>query len=281
MKILSLLLVWFWCGHSLAAPALWSAIKGEQQLWLFGSIHIADERLTVLPAPLLRSLQQSDRLFLEVNPAAITPAELAPFLTMSVDDSWHRRLGTSLANQLEQHLDELALSPLKSLPPWFAALQLTQARTKALGFTSAQGVEMQVMSLAQRRQLPISGLESPTLVFSLLASLPERQLEADFVRHTLNELGQIQEHLEQLLGTWQNGDEQALLALLRNEQSPALGQFIEQELLLSRNRLWLDHLENQAPKKSLLVVGALHLYGEHGLLRLLEQDGYALKRVVE
>ncbi|MBM7457094.1 hypothetical protein HNR62_002996 [Oceanisphaera litoralis] len=279
MKILSLLLVWLWCGHSLAAPALWSATRDEQQLWLFGSVHMADERLAVLPAPLLRSLQQSERLFLEVNPAAITPADLAPFLTMAADDNWRRRLGTSLANQLEQHLDAPTLSPLKSLPPWFAALQLTQARAQALGFSSTQGIDMQVMNLAQQRQLPISGLESPTLVFSLLASLPERQLEADFVRHTLNELGQIEQHLEQLLDTWQSGDEQALLALLRNEQSPALGQFIERELLLARNRLWLDHLEHQAPKKALLVVGALHLYGEHGLLRLLEQDGYALKKV--
>ncbi|NLJ92139.1 MAG: TraB/GumN family protein, partial [Aeromonadales bacterium] len=30
---------------------------------------------------------------------------------------------------------------------------------------------------------------------------------------------------------------------------------------------------------ALLVVGALHLYGEHGLIKLLKQQGYALKRL--
>ncbi|GHA30250.1 TraB/GumN family protein [Oceanisphaera arctica] len=279
MKILSLLLVWLWSSHSLAAPTLWSATKPGQQLWLFGSVHIADGRLDSLPAPLLQSLKQSERLFLEVDPATVTPAALAPFLSMPPGDSWHRRLGAPLANQLEQYFDQPALSLLKYLPPWFAVLQLTQARAMALGFAGAQGVDMQVMRMAQQQQLPISGLESPDLVFSLLASLPERQLEADFVRHTLDELDELQQHLERLLDTWQSGDEQALLALLHNEQSPTLSHFIEQELLLSRNRLWLKQLKSQSPKKALLVVGALHLYGEHGLLRLLEQDGYILHKV--
>ncbi len=281
MKILPFLVLWLWCSHSLAAPALWSATKPGQQLWLFGSVHIADKRLTELPTPLLRSLQQSEQLFLEVDPATITPAALAPFLSMPPGDSWRSRLGAPLAGELELAIDDMALSPLKSLPPWFAALQLTQARAKDLGFASAQGVDMKIMNLARQQHIPILGLESPGLVFGLLASLPERQLEADFVRHTLNELNDLQQHLDQLLETWRAGDEQALLALLRTEQSPPLNRFIEQDLLLSRNRLWLDHLEDQDPKKALLVVGALHLYGEHGLLQLLEQDGYTLEKIAD
>lgn len=279
MKIFSLFMLWLWSSITLAAPALWSATKAGQQLWLFGSIHLADKRLTSLPAPLLHSLQQSEQLFLEVDQDTLSPSTLAPFLTMSPGDSWHDRLGTPLADELTLAINDMALSPLTSLPPWFAVLQLTQARAQSLGFTSDQGVDMQVMRLAKQRQLPIRGLESPDVVFSMLASLPERQLEADFVRHTLNELNDLQPHLERLLDTWQSGDEQALLSLLRTEQSLSLNRFIEQDLLLSRNRLWLDHLESQAPQKALLVVGALHLYGEHGLLKLLEQDGYTLNKI--
>lgn len=279
MKILPFLVLWLWCSHSLAAPALWSATKAGQQLWLFGSIHLADQRLSSLPPTLLHSLQQSEQLFLEVDPGTISPATLAPFLSMPPGDSWHSRLGAPLAAELERAVDDMALSPLKPLPPWFAVLQLTQARAQRLGFASARGVDMQMMELARQQHIPVRGLESPGLVFGLLASLPERQLEADFVRHTLDELDDLQQHLDQLLATWQAGDEQALLSLLRTEQSPPLNRFIEQDLLLSRNRLWLDHLKSQAPQKALLVVGALHLYGEHGLIRLLERDGYTLNKI--
>ena len=264
---------------TLAAPALWSATKADQQLWLFGSIHLADKRLTSLPPTLLHSLEQSEQLFLEVDPDTISPATLAPFLSMTPGDSWHARLGSPLADKLELAINDMALSPLKSLPPWFAALQLTQARALSLGFASDQGVDMQVMNLARQQHIPIQGLEAPDLVFGMLASLPERQLEADFVRHILNELNDLQQHLDQLLETWLAGDEQALLTLLRTEQSPPLNRFIEQDLLLSRNQLWLDNLKSQAPKKALLVVGALHLYGEHGLIRLLERDGYSLNKI--
>lgn len=278
-KLFSLLLLWCSSTYSLAAPALWSATKGEQQLWLFGSVHLADARLATLPEPLLNSLAQSKQLYLEVDPDTITPALLAPYLTMPANDTWPHRLGEPLANQLEQHIDKLGLVQLKQLSPWFAAMQLSQINAQRLGFSSGQGVDMQLLRLAQQQNIPVAGLESPTLVFDLMASLPERQLEQDFVRHTLAEQDNLAQQLDRLLTTWQSGDEHALLALLHDEQSPELSHFIEQELLLARNQHWLQELKHQAPQQALLVVGALHLYGEHGLLQLLQQAGYQIKKV--
>ena len=280
-KLFSLLLLWGCSSYSLAAPALWSATKGEQQLWLFGSIHLADARLGALPESLLQRLTQSEQLYLEVDPDTISSDMLAPYLVLPANETWQDRLGDSLATQLEQHLDALGLTQLKRFPPWFAAMQLSQVNAQRLGFSSSQGVDMQLLRQAKQQQVPVIGLESPSLVFELLASLPQRQLEQDFVRHTLAEQDDMGQHLEQLLTTWQSGDPQALLALLHDEQSPELSDFIEQELLLARNQLWLQLLERQAPQQALLVVGALHLYGEHGLLQLLQQAGYQLEQINE
>lgn len=278
IKLFSLLLLWS-SSYALAAPALWSATKGEQQLWLFGSVHLADARLGDLPSPLLQRLAQSEQLYLEVDPDTITPALLAPYLTLADNETWQARLGKPLATELEQHIDKLGLAQLKQLAPWFAAMQLSQINAQRLGFSSSQGVDMQLLRLAKQQQVPVTGLEPPTLVFELLSSLPGRQLEQDFVRHTLAEQEQLARQLDRLLTTWQSGDEQALMALLHDEQSPELSAFIEQELLLARNQHWLAKLKQQAPQKALLVVGALHLYGEHGLLQLLQQAGYQVKKV--
>ncbi|WP_417617702.1 TraB/GumN family protein [Oceanisphaera sp.] len=278
-KLFSFLLLWGYSSYSLAAPALWSATKGEQQLWLFGSIHLADARLGTLPEPLLQRLAQSEQLYLEVDPDTISPAMLAPYLALPANETWQDRLGEPLASQLELHLDGLGLTRLKRFPPWFAVMQLSQVKAQRLGFSSSQGVDMQLLHLAKQQAVPVLGLEPPTLVFELMASLPRRQLEQDFVRHTLAELDDLPRHLEQLFTTWQSGDEQALLALLHDEQSPELHAFIEQELLLARNQHWLHRLEQQAPQQALLVVGALHLYGEYGLLQLLQQAGYQLEQV--
>ena len=281
MKIFSFLLLWLCSGYSLAAPTLWSATKGEQQWWLFGSIHLADARLAQLPPALVARLQQSEHLYLEINPNAMTPQLLAPFLTLPAADTWQRRLGASLSQTLEQQLVALNLSHLTRLPPWFAAMQLSQALAQQQGFVSSQGVDMQLLQLAEQQGVAVSGLESPTLVFEIMASLAERNLEQDFVRHSLAEQTQLAEHLEQLFSTWQSGDEQALLALLDDQGSAELTEFIRQELLIARNKLWLAELQRQAPKEALIVVGALHLYGDQGLITLLQQDGYQLQKVRE
>ncbi|MCT7656626.1 TraB/GumN family protein [Oceanimonas sp. NS1] len=140
---------------------------------------------------------------------------------------------------------------------------------------------MRLRLRARQQGLPVAGLESPALAMSLLASLQDRGLEQDFVAHSLNELEQMQRHLDRLLETWLSGNEQALLALLQEQQSPALTAFIEDELLIRRNHLWLERLEQLAPSRALMVVGALHLYGERGLISMLRLAGYTLTRVEE
>ncbi|ART78863.1 TraB/GumN family protein [Oceanisphaera avium] len=285
MKIVSFLLLWLCTGYSVAAPALWSATKGSQQLWLFGSIHLADERLATLPKELLASLQHSQHLYLEVDPRDITPQVLAPFMTLdSANGSplqhWDSRLGKALSQQLRQDIIEQNLTPLTQLPPWLAVMQLSQAHAQRLGFSSEQGVDLQLLRAAEQQQLTISSLEPPTLVFELMANLVEQNLEADFVRHSLEEQAQLAEHLEALFSAWQRGDEAILFALLDDQGSPRLSDFIRQELLIARNHLWLSTLKQQAPKQALIVVGALHLYGEQGLIKLLNKDGYDLHKVL-
>lgn len=270
-------LLWLWCGSVLAAPALWQAQKGEQQLWLFGSVHIADERLSQLPAPVLKALDNSELLLLEIDPLTLKSSDFSHVITPNTH--WPERLGPELAAKLEQAVNASGQPMLRQLPPWFAALQLTQLKARELGFHTQQGVDMQLRLRARQQNLPVAGLESPALVMELLASLHERGLERDFITHSLDELEQMQPHLEHLLNTWLKGDEQALLALLQEEQSPALTGFIEQELLARRNHLWLERLEQLAPARALMVVGALHLYGEQGLIQLLENNGYTLNKV--
>ena len=277
MKRILHLLLWLWCGQTLAAPALWQATRDNQQLWLFGSVHIADERLATLPPPLLEAFEHSELLLLEVDPLTLRPDSFMHLIERNTD--WPARLGKRLARDLEQAVARSGRPALRQLPPWFAALQLTQLKAAELGFHNRQGVDMQLRLLAQDQQLPVSGLEQPALVMGLLASLHERGLERDFVAHSLEELEQLQDHLDHLLTAWLSGDEQALQALLQEQQSPALTGFIESELLNRRNHMWLTQLEQLAPQRALMVVGALHLYGDQGLISLLQQAGYTLNEV--
>ncbi|MNE69130.1 TraB family protein [compost metagenome] len=80
---------------------------------------------------------------------------------------------------------------------------------------------------------------------------------------------------------WQSGDQATLINLLKEEMAPPkLQAWLEQTLLAERNRNWLAKWST-LPNESFIVVGALHLYGEQGLLALLEQQGWRITALTE
>lgn len=279
MKLLWHCLLWLCCGQALAAPALWSATRDHQQLWLFGSIHLGDQRMAPLPPALTQALKQSRLLLMEVDPAQISMPQLVPLLTLGGNETWNDRLGRGLAAELRRTASAHGLGQLERLAPWFATLQLSQAKTRALGYTPELGIDGQIHRMAEQQGLPVRGLEPPSLVFELMSRLNEAGLEDDFVRHSLDEMAEMDTHLNELVNAWQNGDEQALQALLSQQQNPELSAFIEQQLLDRRNRLWLEQLTTMDAPEVLVVVGALHLYGERGLIAGLTEHGFTLKKM--
>jgi uncharacterized protein YbaP (TraB family) len=53
-----------------------------------------------------------------------------------------------------------------------------------------------------------------------------------------------------------------------------------EDLLFNRNRNWVAQMKEIMPSASaMFVVGAGHLPGEHGVIRLLENEGYKLEPV--
>ena len=66
---------------------------------------------------------------------------------------------------------------------------------------------------------------------------------------------------------------------LRNAE-PGLQAWLEQTLLAERNHNWLKKWST-LPNESFIVVGALHLYGDQGLLALLEQQGWRITPLTE
>ena len=77
-----------------------------------------------------------------------------------------------------------------------------------------------------------------------------------------------------MITAWRNGDAARLGALLSEEYKsfPALYRM----LVSDRNRRWMPQIEKllQEQQDYFVVVGALHLVGDGGLLELMRRDGY-------
>ncbi|RQM67244.1 TraB/GumN family protein [Aeromonas enteropelogenes] len=262
-----------------ADPAFYRVSKGDEQHWLMGSIHAGKPTLYPLPEPVERAWQQSRALVMEVDMNSISQEQWQGMASLTqLNDG--KSLKEYLPAELYQRtlmagarygLDEATLSPLR---PWFAAITLTQAAMAKTGFDSQLGIDQHFAGLAAKEGKPVVGFETLLEQLGYLASVGDNQTL--MLASTLDELPMLENAFTAVMKAWQQGDEATLINLLKEEMAPpALQSWMEQTLLAERNRNWLKKWPS-LPNESFIVVGALHLYGEQGLLAQLEQQGWRI-----
>ncbi|MDW4562511.1 MULTISPECIES: TraB/GumN family protein [Aeromonas] len=270
--------------NAYADPAFYRISKGNEQHWLLGSIHAGKPSLYPLPEPVERAWQQSRALVMEVDMTHISQAQWQEMgaITRLVDgktlkdhlpmDLYRRTLIAAGQNGLT----EAMLAPLR---PWFAAITLTQAALERTGYRGEFGVDQHFAKRANDGGKPIVGLETLLEQLGYLASVGDNQTL--MLESTLDELPELEKGFTEVMAAWQNGDQATLINLLKEEMAPPkLQAWLEQTLLAERNRNWVKKWPG-LPNESFIVVGALHLYGEQGLLALLEQQGWRITPLTE
>ncbi|WP_421167616.1 TraB/GumN family protein [Aeromonas dhakensis] len=269
---------------ALADPAFYRVSRGDQQHWLLGSIHAGKPSLYPLPDPIERAWQQSRALVLEVDLTHISQQQWQEMgaITRLVDgktlkehiplDLYRRTIIAAGQNGLTENM----LAPLR---PWFAAITLTQAALERTDFRSALGVDQHFAKQATDGGKPIIGFETLLEQLGYLASVGDNQTL--MLESTLDELPELEHGFREVMKAWEEGDEATLINLLKSEMAPPkLQAWLEQTLLAERNHNWLKKWST-LPNESFIVVGALHLYGDQGLLALLEQQGWRITPLTE
>jgi uncharacterized protein YbaP (TraB family) len=131
---------------------------------------------------------------------------------------------------------------------------------------------------AQADGKPTAGLETLPEELSGLVNLPpEDQLK--MLDQTLDELKDIKSEMHDVLSAWRTGDTARLAALLSTEYraQPSLYK----PLVIERNERWLPQLQEllRGNENAMVLVGALHLVGQGGLLEQLRKQGYSVKQL--
>jgi hypothetical protein len=85
---------------------------------------------------------------------------------------------------------------------------------------------------------------------------------------------------DELHAFWRTGDAEAIERLMVDElmaKTPVSGKLLNED----RNRRWIPQIEAllSGGEDTLVIVGALHLVGDVGLVELLRARGYSVERV--
>ena len=273
-------------ADSAGPVTMWMAEGITNRVYLLGSIHFLREQDHPLPRVIGDVYEDAETLYMELDMDDLDPL----FMQSTINRLGMLEEGTSLREVMGEELYteaaakaaelEIPLEMLERTEPWFAAITVEQLMLARIGFNPAYGVEMHLLKKASSDGKEILGLETVEQQLGYLDGL-SLGAQRELLMQTLAESAVIREIMDDLILAWRSGDIDYLEQTLLDEVSgyPELYDAV----VADRNRLWVNTIDELLDdgEDYLVIVGALHLVGEDGVPRLLEQRGVRITQMHE
>jgi uncharacterized protein YbaP (TraB family) len=259
---------------------LWEISKsGQQPAYLFGTIHSEDSAVVELPAPVRQAFDASNSVVLEMLMDAEAMIFSSTAMLMLDGRSLSDVLGMPLYKQVAEAIasrgiPELVLNRMK---PWAAAITLSMPATG-----TGQVLDLVLYQDALQRNKSVYGLETIQEQLDVFDSMSEED-QVTLLKDAVDNFPELDAMHAELLAAYMQRDLGGLLAI--NEVAMQAGdqrlaKDFQRRVIDERNHRMAERMQPYLQQgKAFVAVGALHLPGEEGLLNLLEQQGYTVRRV--
>lgn len=276
---------------ALAVPAVrfadacvWQVGNGSSVLYLAGTVHKLSPDQYPLPPEYQWAYDNSDSLVFETDIGAMrTPAlrdRVAARSLLPPGQTLGSVLDDSTYGMLRRYCEGTGfpVERLESLKPVAAMMTLLSATMQSLGVT-APGVDEHFFSLARADAKACRTLETVDQQIDYLMAMDEGRPDR-FVRRSIQDLTQARDGaLEEAIGAWRDGREDDMVErFLRDEMLSSPGLY--QSLVVDRNRKWMHSLRRclETSGAEMVLVGVGHLLGRDGLVALLRDEGYEVRK---
>lgn len=256
----------------------WSIERdGQQSGYLLGTIHSEDPRVLDFPEELIRQIGSCQVFAMEMVPDLPTLKRLTDYMHYQDGTTLERAVGSERYARVRSALSNYKVPAdwIENMKVWAAMMTLSMPPPETGLF-----MDFSLSLRAAGAGLKVTGLETLEQQLSFLEQMPmEQQLElldqalADYHRVAEIHLQMVDHYLEgDLRKLTQQADEQ-----LDQLAPEAKRYFVEQGIDARNLRMLESLLPHLDAGRVFVAVGALHLPGESGLVRLLRQRGYTLR----
>jgi uncharacterized protein len=265
-----------------AASPVWKITKGDNHLFIGGTIHVLTKADFPLPTAFETAYSQSSRIIFETDMQGMKNPEIQKRLLKQVMYADGKNLKQELDKQtfmdLEKHLTSRGIPVANLLPfkPGMLAVTLTVIELHRLGLAGT-GVDEFYSLKALNDNKPLGQLESIDAQIGFLASMGDGQ-ENELIASTLREIKEIPAMLQATKEAWRKSDGKKLVDMSlvpMKKESPA----VYDTLIVKRNNAWMVQIEEMLKTKEVefVLVGALHLFGDDGVIARLSAKGYTVQ----
>lgn len=248
----------------------------QKPVYLFGTVHlIPAAKFKVSPA--LDSISKNvDRIVFEMDLAhpdlaAITMKKLLLDSVKSIQELYSAKEYKKLTKKLEKHN-----IPYKLFEK-FKPFMLQQQAMQVLLVENPKGYESHFLQIAKSKKIATGGLDAPEIQLATLDSIPLKK-QAQSLYDIVMKPENSRKEIEKLFEMYQTNDVEVIYNYIMNV--PDFSS-ISSPLLDVRNIRWIENLQEMFKKNEalLVAVGAAHLGGPKGMIKLLQEKGYTLTPV--
>jgi uncharacterized protein len=264
---------------------LWEAsAKNGNSVFILGSIHYGTKELYPLPYAVQSSFRQSEVLVVESDILNLNTSKMQQLMVKYVVFPEEQTLSNNISRGtfeiLKKRLNAFGftMESMSNYKPWFIGLTMAAKEVIDRGFSEEFGIDRHFLRLADDLGKQIKELEGMEFQFKLLSEF-DAELQEEFLKMTLKNQSY---NLNGAFNAWIKADPQKMEQFLIDEMSKTLKlQSLYDELFYERNIRMCFKIDEYvlSEKKHFVVVGAGHLVGERGILKILRKKGYKVKQL--
>jgi uncharacterized protein YbaP (TraB family) len=262
---------------------LWRVSKaGVQPSYVFGTIHLADPRVLDIPDAVGRALSRSKRYYME---SFLGEREAARFFEAAQFEDGRRLeplIGAESYAKVAGMLRDRQVPDevIARMKPWAALANFTVTPEDYEKTT----LDQKLLELARERRLRVTGLEGIEEQISVFDRIPI-DTQVELLKHALAHRDELAAMIEPTIQAWMKRDLEGIHAVndriavrfpeMAEHYRVLFRRVVENRSIVMAHRLFMPLREGRA----FIAIGANHLYGEQGMLALIEQQGYRIERV--
>ncbi|MCH8999383.1 MAG: TraB/GumN family protein [Proteobacteria bacterium] len=269
-------------GHGV----LWKVERGGlAPNYLFGTIHITDERVLRLPDEVAQAFDGARSATFEVIMTDEVRLRLAKAMVAAPDRTLDRVLSPAL------YRDAIAAGArfgfgseqLRYFKPWALAMFLSVPQAEfARSAMGALPLDQALQDRARAQGKPVYQLETGTEQIALFDEMTEADQLA-MLESAIRDSARIETLFEELTARYLARDVGGIQSEMIQQSKSMDDQLVKMFLLRFNEERNLTMVQRMAVRLgeggAFIAIGALHLPGETGLLSLLAAQGYQISRI--
>jgi uncharacterized protein YbaP (TraB family) len=263
--------------------------KGIKKSYIFGTIHIISEKDFLLDDRTMKAIKKCKKMVMEIDISQSLQMGIK-LMTLS-----GMKGGKTLADfvsaedyqmvktyfEKEAKSAEAKMLPFEMIEKWKPML-LQSFLYQDMIEGNMKSYEMELLKIGTERKMKFDGLESvedQVNVFEKIPYADQAKALVELIKEIKKDANSGKAEFKKLLDLYLAQDIDGMVEMSGEEFFGDLENG-EEELLTNRNQKWIPKIKTMSKEKpTFYAVGAAHLGGPNGVIRLLMKEGYSLKPV--